>query len=534
MPKQKNDDAPWMLGWIAVGACLSAKESVRLTALWHFDVKPLFLVATIGLLYLALSMVILAIARKRSIALYRSGTLVGLTALVQMAGMVVHTLASFGFALPESALFLSALGMEASLPLLLIASQHLYSFGGQRAQTGFIYSMFFAGVLWILLVFLDASISRLVVSALCPAAAVMIWRSLARRTADNAAFSTQPDFLPKARSGKKRDSDSASRRAGKAVCGQVTHGQKTGSPKQPKSAQRPEEAARREQCDFRRSMLVIFLVSLVIMGVYSRWQGQQDGGIASVLIQICSALGLVSAAAFSMIAHKRLKAPSLFLICQTIVLPVAIGALYLGTIFEGPGVSVSVLLFDLAYGLILLSIWLAPYAYTTPNTLFVLTAGFLSHKMGWAVGLSLTWAFPWPDLQWIGTLVIIAAFLALIALSGATIVRNRHDTDEALSAGPEYGHETACRIVGERYGLTKRENEILLLLAKGRTAPYLARDLFISESTARTHISHIYRKMEINSQQELLDEIECTLKAAIRERRGEQGNTDAPQAKLTP
>ena len=113
-------------------------------------------------------------------------------------------------------------------------------------------------------------------------------------------------------------------------------------------------------------------------------------------------------------------------------------------------------------------------------------------------------------------------------------MRNRHDTDEALSAGPEYGHETACRIVGERYGLTKRENEILLLLAKGRTAPYLARDLFISESTARTHISHIYRKMEINSQQELLDEIECTLKAAIRERRGEQGNTDAPQAKLTP
>ena len=477
MPRRKSDDLPWIFGWVAVGACLSAKESIRFTALWHFDAKSLILVATISLLFLTFSAIVLTISKNREIPLYRNKIPIATVAFAQAAGMVVHALASFGFAFPKSALFLSSLGMEASLFLLLVTSQYLYSFDAQHAQTGFIYSMFSAGAFWILLVFLDTSIARLAISLLCPIAAALLWRSVTERNIASAAPGAQPQ-----------------------------------PPK------KPEEDSNKRLRDFEQSMAAIFLVSLVIMGVYSQWQGQQDEGIASALIQICSGLGLVSAAAFSMIAHKRLRASSLFFICQAIVLPIALGALYLGTIFEGPGVSISVLLFDLAYGLILLSIWLAPYAYASLGTLFVLTAGFLAHKMGWAVGLALTRAFPWPEFQWVGTLVIIAAFLALIALSGTVIVKNRRDIDEALSVEPEYGYETACRIVGERYGLTKRENEILLLLAKGRTAPYLARDLFISESTARTHISHIYRKVGINSQQELLDEIERTHEEIVQER----------------
>mgnify|MGYP000876885634 CR=1 FL=1 len=41
-------------------------------------------------------------------------------------------------------------------------------------------------------------------------------------------------------------------------------------------------------------------------------------------------------------------------------------------------------------------------------------------------------------------------------------------------------------------------------LAKGFNAQYLQEKLFISEGTAKTHIRHIYGKMNVHSQQELM------------------------------
>jgi len=45
-------------------------------------------------------------------------------------------------------------------------------------------------------------------------------------------------------------------------------------------------------------------------------------------------------------------------------------------------------------------------------------------------------------------------------------------------------------------------------LDKGRNAKHVAEKLFISESTAKTHISNIYRKLGVHSQQELLDTLD--------------------------
>ena len=46
------------------------------------------------------------------------------------------------------------------------------------------------------------------------------------------------------------------------------------------------------------------------------------------------------------------------------------------------------------------------------------------------------------------------------------------------------------------------------LLAEGRSLPYVQEKLFISEGTARTHIKHIYTKLDVHSKQEMLDKIE--------------------------
>ena len=55
------------------------------------------------------------------------------------------------------------------------------------------------------------------------------------------------------------------------------------------------------------------------------------------------------------------------------------------------------------------------------------------------------------------------------------------------------------------FRLTKREVEVFSYLAKGRSLPYIADELFVTTGTVKTHTAHIYRKLGVNSKQELLD-----------------------------
>ena len=41
----------------------------------------------------------------------------------------------------------------------------------------------------------------------------------------------------------------------------------------------------------------------------------------------------------------------------------------------------------------------------------------------------------------------------------------------------------------------------------GRSAKYIAEELTISHNTTRTHIKHVYEKLNIHSKQELLDKV---------------------------
>lgn len=52
--------------------------------------------------------------------------------------------------------------------------------------------------------------------------------------------------------------------------------------------------------------------------------------------------------------------------------------------------------------------------------------------------------------------------------------------------------------------LTAREQEVLGLLAEGRSAPFIAEYLFIERSTAKTHVARIYAKLGVHTRQELI------------------------------
>lgn len=59
--------------------------------------------------------------------------------------------------------------------------------------------------------------------------------------------------------------------------------------------------------------------------------------------------------------------------------------------------------------------------------------------------------------------------------------------------------------IADRFSLSKRESEVFSYLARGRTIAYISKELFLSEHTVRTHVRHIYEKMDVHSRQELLD-----------------------------
>lgn len=66
----------------------------------------------------------------------------------------------------------------------------------------------------------------------------------------------------------------------------------------------------------------------------------------------------------------------------------------------------------------------------------------------------------------------------------------------------EFGNQKTTEVKCEE--LSRRENEILELLAKGFRYKEIAAKLFVSTETIRTHIHNIYVKLQVNSRQEAL------------------------------
>ena len=62
-----------------------------------------------------------------------------------------------------------------------------------------------------------------------------------------------------------------------------------------------------------------------------------------------------------------------------------------------------------------------------------------------------------------------------------------------------------CHLIAGQHNLTRREEEILQLLARGRTAARISEALCITVATARTHQRNIYNKLGVHSQQDILD-----------------------------
>ena len=68
--------------------------------------------------------------------------------------------------------------------------------------------------------------------------------------------------------------------------------------------------------------------------------------------------------------------------------------------------------------------------------------------------------------------------------------------------------EARCAAIGKARGMTEREQEIFEYLARGRNVRFIQEALVVSYNTVKTHVSHVYAKLDVHSHQELIDLVE--------------------------
>jgi DNA-binding CsgD family transcriptional regulator len=100
----------------------------------------------------------------------------------------------------------------------------------------------------------------------------------------------------------------------------------------------------------------------------------------------------------------------------------------------------------------------------------------------------------------------------LVPLDGETWLRTMP------LAGPAFGDATvvffesgevrgSIQRAAERYGLSKREMDVLKLLLDGQSNADIAKALFIAESTVHDHVKNIYRKTQSTRRSELIGKL---------------------------
>lgn len=111
--------------------------------------------------------------------------------------------------------------------------------------------------------------------------------------------------------------------------------------------------------------------------------------------------------------------------------------------------------------------------------------------------------------------VLITGCIVVLVLA-YTFIFSHHDAVLLAEARSENdvdasGRDEVLARLAERQALSARETEVFVMLAAGRSAPYIQKQLTVSESTVKTHVRNVYRKFDVENRQELLDAVEREL-----------------------
>ncbi len=174
-------------------------------------------------------------------------------------------------------------------------------------------------------------------------------------------------------------------------------------------------------------------------------------------------------------------------------------AFFFGILFAGQLLFASILLLQL------------PVIYTKKQSLHVFYQLWAVYYVAQFIGLLLR-RILLAGYHELSFEVVSAAALVMIILIMAFALR-----DNSIATAWEYLpipqvarklYTASCDAIQKRYALTPRESEIMKLVARGRNGTFVQEKLFISKSTYQTHMRNLYKKLDIHSDQELIDLVE--------------------------
>lgn len=177
------------------------------------------------------------------------------------------------------------------------------------------------------------------------------------------------------------------------------------------------------------------------------------------------------------------------------------------------------LLFYFGYDLFYAALWpLYSYLvrYSTFNYYWLPVIGAFGSYLGRALGLVCARVFDaevFPGLsefRWLAvSILLFGSMLLAIAFYGRNNMRSGWGSVVLrANAVSDDARSSSCETLAAMAGMTAREKSVFTLLAKGYTSKLIAEKLHIAPGTAKTHIKHVYSKLGLHSQQELIAMVE--------------------------
>ena len=293
--------------------------------------------------------------------------------------------------------------------------------------------------------------------------------------------------------------------------------------------------------------LLPFVCYAIMFGnVHYSWVAIQDGGLVNTWIQLGASLGSMlcglGALALASLRWRR----ALESIANLLLAVFAIAALWLSTLMANGAVFFCLVLLNVAHKFALMLMLL--YGFLFSRSRFELAPlgalSYLCFQTGMCVSgfVANTQTVDMLNIfAAVAMVVVIAAdLLDIVSLydkpsplqgratspSASDSVQSDHADDVAISAlettmpssfeaneaqpprapadNPDAFAYT-CHRIALKYDLTRREEEILQLIVRGRSASRISETLSISTTTTRTHFRNIYAKLDVHSQQDVLD-----------------------------
>lgn len=108
---------------------------------------------------------------------------------------------------------------------------------------------------------------------------------------------------------------------------------------------------------------------------------------------------------------------------------------------------------------------------------------------------------------------IISIVLVILLILNLVMDRTEGGEGGGVAKSTEFrdSWKERCESVAKSHKLTKQEERVFVMLARGRNYQHISDELYVSVHTVKTHVYHIYKKLDIHSQQELIDMVEAEL-----------------------